>query len=96
MQKENQQKTLDWKKLKVRCKKKLLDNYINDINSEIDDNISSLKNKMLIKSLISELTDEKIIMNNNKIIEIKGIKKNDEGLLFLYDKELFNKKKKNI
>jgi hypothetical protein len=86
MQKENQQKTLDWKKLKVRCKKKLLDNYINDINSEIDDNISSLKNKMLIKSLISELTDEKIIMNNNKIIEIKGIKKNDEGLLFLYDK----------
>lgn len=91
---DSEENSFSWKKLKIQYKKILLYNYLEENSSDDLDKIISTKNNILFKSLIYELTDENIIVNNGKIIEIKGIDRNNNGLFYICDQKIFKKKKK--
>lgn len=91
---ENQ--TNVWKNIdKLKIKKMLLTNYIDNINDNIDDELIKQKNRLILKSLILNLkyiNDDNIIMNDKEIVDIIGINTNDNGLLSINNILYKNKK----
>lgn len=77
----------NWKNIKsLKNKKILLSNFINKINENINDEIIIQKNKLVLKSLISNLkyiNDNNIILTNEEISKIIGIDTNDNGLIII-------------
>lgn len=95
---EQEQPKLLWKDIKdIKIKKKLLSNYVENINECIENKIIIQKNKLLSKGLCYNL---KYIDENNiifdfyeyKIINIIGILINKDGLLCISSNLYKNKK----
>jgi hypothetical protein len=82
---ENYQK--NWRSIKsLKTKKMLLSNFIDKINENINEEIIIQKNKLLLKSLNSNLkyiNDNNIILTGDKISKIIGIDINEDGLIII-------------
>lgn len=84
----------------IKLKKLLLSNFVNNINNDIYnenviDEIIKQKNKLLLKSICSNLkyiNEDNIILNSNRIIYIVGININNNGLINI-DKVLYKNNK---
>lgn len=76
-----------WKSIKsLKTKKMLLSNFIDKINENINEEIIIQKNKLLLRSLNSNLKyidDNNIILNGEEISEIIGINTNENGLIII-------------
>lgn len=90
---EDKEDTVNWKSLRIGFKKILLEDYLEKNSDNINEDIK-IKNEMFLKTLIPDLKNEDIIINNGKIVEIQGIYKDDNGLFFVRDNKMFNKNKK--
>lgn len=91
-----EEEQLIWKNIKgAKIKKGLLFDYINNINEKNENNLVIQKNKLLLKSLYSNLKyidDNNIKIDSRKISNIIGITKNEDGLLVI-SKDLYKEKK---
>lgn len=92
-QKEEQ---LLWRNVKsAKTKKGLLSDYIDNINEKNENKLVIQKNKLLLKSLYSNLKyidDDNIKIDYGKISNIIGITINEEGLLII-SKDLYKDKR---
>lgn len=86
----------NWKDIKSsKIKKMLLSKFINKINESVDDNIIIQKNKLLLKSLLSNLKyidDNNITLINEEISQITGVDINENKLLTINNLLYKNKK----
>lgn len=91
-----EEEQLIWKNIKrAKIKKGLLFDYINNIIEKNENNLVIQKNKLLLKSLYSNLKyidDNNIKIDSRKISNIIGITKNEDGLLII-SKDLYKEKK---
>lgn len=93
---DNIENKILWKNIKsIKIRKILLYNFVEAINERNENIIVIQKNRLLLKSLCSNLKyidDNNINLDSNKIKEIIGISINSDGLLCI-SKELYKEKK---
>lgn len=81
----------------IKIKKQLLQNYINDINKDNEEPNLTKNNLVLnlLNTVVNNINEENVIMDNNGQIEkIIGLDLH-EGLLCINGDKLYKKKKKN-
>lgn len=94
-----------WDKLSTKYKnlflKKFIENIIEQEEYIENDDIVKNKNKFFLLTLknillknIKEIDDKNIIFKDNNIIEIKGINRNTDGLLYIDSEKLYKNRLK--
>lgn len=100
MEIEDQQQGLIFAELKkTKQKKILLEIYIDSINENINNDINIQKNKIILKTLytnMKNINENNIIMVDSKITRIEGLDISEDGLLILNNNLYKNKKKMKI